>query len=155
MLKDRGVRTKFDPKMSIISDVRATILVKTADISPKVVNAASYKKYIKLVSSEVAHSIVLAAKISFRMLLMNFAQAYLNAKDWSFKNPFCAKNTVHENGFKFETKTFRIGMMHDIFEKQLFGAVTCAWFCSLTYQKPHNKAFGHLELYSVKDRESE
>ena len=74
-----------------LSDVRATILIKTIDVSPTVITVASYMNYMKLVSSEAAHSIVLAAKISFRMLLMNFAQAYLNAKDRSFKNPFWAK----------------------------------------------------------------
>ena len=40
-MKDRGVKTEFDPKMSIISDVRATILVKTGDIGPRAINAAT------------------------------------------------------------------------------------------------------------------
>ena len=91
MLKDRGIRTKCDPKMSIISDVRATKLIRTTNVSPRVITVASYLKYMKLVSSEAAHSIVLGAKISFIMLLRNFVQDFLNPKDWSFKNPFCLK----------------------------------------------------------------
>ena len=100
----KGARTEFGPKMSIISDVRATILVKTADISPKVVNAASYKKYIKLVSSEAAHSIVLGAKKSFRTILRNFVQGFLNPKDWSFRNPFCAKIQYMKTDSKLKLK---------------------------------------------------
>ena len=116
MLKDRGVRTKFDPKMSILSDVRATILIKTINVSPRVITVASYMKYMKLVSSEAAYSIVLGAKKSFRTILRNFVQGFLNPKDWSFRNPFFCENTVHENGFKIETKPFQIRIkVHDIF----------------------------------------
>ena len=77
--------------MSIISDVRATILIKTINISPRVVNVASYGKYMKLVSSETAHSIVLGARISFIMLFRNLVQDLLNPKDVYFKNPFFLK----------------------------------------------------------------
>ena len=86
-----GVRTKFEPKMLIISDVRATTLISTNDISLRVITAASYGKYMKLVSSEAAHSIVSGARISFIMLFRNFVQDFLNPKDRSFKNPFFLK----------------------------------------------------------------
>ena len=62
LLEDRRVRTKFYPKMSILSDVRAPILVKTISISPVVIAVASNTKYMKLVTSEAAHSIVSRAK---------------------------------------------------------------------------------------------
>ena len=104
LLKDRGVRTKFDPKMSIISDVRATILIKTIDVSPRVITVASYMKYMKLVSSEAAHSIVLGAKKSFRTILRNFVQGFLNPKDWSFRNPFCAKIQYMKTDSKLKLK---------------------------------------------------
>ena len=91
MLKDRRVRTKFDPKMSILSDVRAPILIKTSNTSPRVITAASYGKYMKLVSPEAAHSLVSGARIPFMMLLRNFVQDFLNPKDRSFKNPFFLK----------------------------------------------------------------
>ena len=77
--------------MLIISDVRPTFLIKTIDISPRVINAASYGKYMNLVSSEAAHSLVSGARISFIMLLRNFVQDFLNPKDRSFKNLFFLK----------------------------------------------------------------
>ena len=91
MLKEKGVRTKFDPKMSIISDVRATILIKTTDISPRIINVASYGKHMKLVSSEAAHCIVSGARILFIMLFRNFVQDFLNPNDRSLRNSFFLK----------------------------------------------------------------
>ena len=90
--------------MSIISDVRATILIKTIDVSPRVITVASYMKYMKLVSSEAAHSIVLGAKKSFRTILRNFVQGFLNPKDWSFRNPFCAKIQYMKTDSKLKLK---------------------------------------------------
>ena len=59
---------------------------------------------------------------------------------------------MYVNRFKFETKTFQIEIkVQDIFESHHFGTVRCDWFCSLTYQNPHNEAFGRLEFYSVKE----
>ena len=72
------------------------------------------------------------------------------------QKPFLLENAVHVNTFKIETKTFQIQIyVDDIFYRQHFGTIRCAWFCSLTYQKPQNEAFGRFELYSVKDRGSE
>ena len=113
MLKERGVRTKFDPKMSVLSDVRATILIKTINVSHRVITVASYMKYMKLVSSEAAQSIVLGAKKSFRIILRNFVQGGFKLKRLVFQTPILLENVAHVSTFKIETKTFKIRILVD------------------------------------------
>ena len=36
--------------------------------------------------------------------------------------------------------------------EQGFGTVFKPWFCSLTYQEPHDEALGQLDLYSLKHK---
>ena len=79
-------------------------MIKTINVSPRVITVASYMKYMKLVSSEAAHSIVLGAKKSFRTILRNFVQGFLNPKDWSYRNPFFVKMQYMETDSKLKLK---------------------------------------------------
>ena len=84
--KTGGSERNLIPKCRL-SDVRATILIKTIDVSPRVITVASYMKCMKLVSSEAAHSIVLGAKKIIQNNFEEFCAGFFKPKRLVVQKP--------------------------------------------------------------------